>query len=165
MTEAGEERRPAKGAPRRLGPCVVEGDQEEEERRDTRMLVAEADHVCGKEAPKQHGQRHGPGGRGSTDRALEVVRRLSGRRTCAKNGHVYHVEFDPPKREGVCDQDGSRLVQRDDDTEEAIERRLNLYEEETSPLLHWYKERSLLIEINGTGSPDAVTRRVVRRAS
>ena len=53
------------------------------------------------------------------------------------------------------------MVQREDDTEEAIERRLNLYEEETAPLLSWYKERELLAEINGTGSPDAVTRRVV----
>ena len=53
------------------------------------------------------------------------------------------------------------MVQREDDTEEAIERRLNLYEEETAPLLNWYKERTLLAEINGTGSPDAVTRRVV----
>jgi adenylate kinase len=53
------------------------------------------------------------------------------------------------------------VVQREDDTEEAIERRLNLYEEETAPLLDWYKKRNLLVEINGTGSPDAVTRRVV----
>ena len=50
----------------------------------------------------------------------EVVRRLSGRRTCAKGSHVYHVEFDPPKNEGVCDQDGSRLIQRDDDKPETV---------------------------------------------
>jgi adenylate kinase len=58
----------------------------------------------------------------------------------------------------VC---GGEVVQRQDDTEEAIERRLNLYEEETAPLLDWYKKRELLVEVNGTGSPDAVTRRVV----
>ena len=54
----------------------------------------------------------------------EVVRRLSGRRTCAKGNHVYHVEFDPPKNEGVCDQDGSRLIQRDDDKAETVRKRL-----------------------------------------
>src|ERR671929_2178171 len=63
----------------------------------------------------------------------EVIRRLSGRRICVKNGHVYHVEFDPPKREGVCDQDGSRLVQRDDDKPETIRRRLETYHESTTP--------------------------------
>jgi adenylate kinase len=61
----------------------------------------------------------------------------------------------------TCDVCGGEVVQREDDTEEAIERRLNLYEEETAPLLDWYTERGLLVEINGTGSPDAVTRRVV----
>ena len=64
----------------------------------------------------------------------EVVRRLSGRRVCVKTGHIYHVEFDPPKREGVCDQDGSRLDQRDDDKPETIRRRLSVYHEETEPL-------------------------------
>ena len=63
----------------------------------------------------------------------EVVRRLAGRRVCAKGGHVYHVEFDPPKREGVCDQDGSRLIQRDDDNEETIRRRLEVYARQTGP--------------------------------
>ena len=63
----------------------------------------------------------------------EVVRRLSGRRTCVKAGHVYHVEFDPPKNEGVCDQDGSRLVQRDDDKPETIRKRLAVYHEQTDP--------------------------------
>ena len=57
----------------------------------------------------------------------EVVRRLAGRRVCVKNGHVYHVEFDPPKHEGICDQDGSRLIQRDDDKEQTIRRRLEVY--------------------------------------
>ena len=67
----------------------------------------------------------------------EVVRRLSGRRTCAKNGHVYHVEFDPPKNEGVCDQDGSRLIQRDDDKPETVQKRLEVYHEKTEPLNLW----------------------------
>src|SRR6266511_5399806 len=65
----------------------------------------------------------------------EVSRRLSGRRICVKNGHVYHVEFDPPKNEGVCDQDGSRLIQRDDDKPETIKKRLGVYHEQTEPLI------------------------------
>jgi adenylate kinase len=69
----------------------------------------------------------------------EVIRRLSGRRMCVKNGHVYHVEFDPPKREGVCDQDGSRLVQRDDDKPETVRKRLDVYHEQTEPLIDWYE--------------------------
>jgi adenylate kinase len=86
----------------------------------------------------------------------EVVRRLSGRRTCVKNGHVYHVEFDPPKREGVCDQDGSRLVQRDDDKPETIKNRLEVYHEQTEPLIKWYEERGLLRRFDGTRTPDEV---------
>jgi adenylate kinase len=86
----------------------------------------------------------------------EVVRRLSGRRTCAKNGHVYHVEFDPPKNEGVCDQDGSRLVQRDDDKPETVKHRLEVYHEQTSPLIEWYEGRGLLRRFDGTRSPEEV---------
>jgi adenylate kinase len=80
----------------------------------------------------------------------EVVRRLSGRRMCVKNGHNYHVEFDPPKHEGVCDQDGSRLVQRDDDKPEVIENRLRVYHQQTEPLVEYYEEGGLLRRIDGT---------------
>jgi adenylate kinase len=86
----------------------------------------------------------------------EVVRRLSGRRTCVKNGHVYHVEFDPPKNEGVCDQDGSRLVQRDDDKPETVQNRLAVYHEQTEPLIQWYEERGLLRRFDGTRTPEEV---------
>jgi adenylate kinase len=86
----------------------------------------------------------------------EVVRRLSGRRTCVKNGHVYHVEFDPPKNEGVCDQDGSRLVQRDDDKPETVRKRLEVYHDQTEPLIEWYDERGLLRRFDGTRSPEEV---------
>jgi adenylate kinase len=86
----------------------------------------------------------------------EVIRRLSGRRTCVKAGHVYHVEFDPPKNEGVCDQDGSRLVQRDDDKPETIKKRLEVYHEQTEPLIEWYDERGLLRRFDGTRTPDEV---------
>jgi adenylate kinase len=86
----------------------------------------------------------------------EVVRRLSGRRTCVKNGHVYHVEFDPPKNKGVCDQDGSRLVQRDDDQPDTIQKRLEVYHEQTEPLIQWYEERGLLRRFEGTRTPEEV---------
>jgi adenylate kinase len=80
----------------------------------------------------------------------EVIRRLSGRRVCVKAGHNYHVEFDPPKREGVCDHDGSRLIQRDDDKPEVIENRLRVYHEQTEPLVGHYDELGLMRRIDGT---------------
>lgn len=90
----------------------------------------------------------------------EVVRRLSGRRICTKNQHVYHVEFDPPKTPGVCDQDGSRLIQRDDDKPETIRKRLEVYHRETEPLVEWYEERGLLRRFDGTRDPDEVHRHI-----
>ena len=90
----------------------------------------------------------------------EVVRRLSGRRTCAKGQHVYHVEFDPPKHEGVCDQDGSRLIQRDDDKPETVRKRLSVYHEQTEPLVDRYDEKGVLRRFDGTRSPDEVNDRI-----
>jgi adenylate kinase len=90
----------------------------------------------------------------------EVVRRLSGRRTCAKGNHVYHVEFDPPKHEGVCDQDGSRLIQRDDDKPETVRKRLSVYHDQTEPLIDWYEEKGLLMRFDGARSPDEVHDRI-----
>jgi adenylate kinase len=86
----------------------------------------------------------------------EVIRRLSGRRVCVKAGHNYHVEFDPPKHEGVCDQDGSRLIQRDDDKPDVVRNRLNVYHEKTAPLESYYDERGLMRRIDGTREPAAV---------
>ena len=86
----------------------------------------------------------------------EVVRRLSGRRTCAKGQHVYHIEFDPPKHEGICDQDGSRLIQRDDDKPETVQKRLAVYHEQTEPLIIWYSERGLLRRFDGLRTPEEV---------
>ena len=86
----------------------------------------------------------------------EVVRRLAGRRVCSKNGHPYHVEFDPPKHEGVCDQDGSRLIQRDDDREETIRKRLAVYDRQTSPLIDYYETKGLLRRFDGTRAADEV---------
>jgi adenylate kinase len=86
----------------------------------------------------------------------EVVRRLSGRRVSAKTGRVYHVEFDPPKNEGVCDIDGSRLIQRDDDKPETIRNRLAVYHDQTEPLIHYYAERDLLRKFDGSRTPTEV---------
>jgi adenylate kinase len=78
-----------------------------------------------------------------------LVRRLAGRRVCLKSGHVYHVEFDPPKHEDVCDQDGSRLIQREDDKEETIRRRLEVYARQTAPLIEYYENTGLLRRFDG----------------
>lgn len=80
----------------------------------------------------------------------EAVRRLSGRRICVKSGHNYHVEFDPPKHEGVCDQDGSKLIQRNDDKPEVVRNRLRVYHEQTEPLIDYYEEQGTLRRIDGT---------------
>jgi adenylate kinase len=87
----------------------------------------------------------------------EVVRRLAGRRVCVKNpGHIYHLEFDPPKHEGVCDQDGSRLMQREDDREETIRRRLEVYHAQTAPLIGYYDGAGLLRRFDGSRSANEV---------
>jgi adenylate kinase len=80
----------------------------------------------------------------------DVVRRLAGRRVCVKAGHNYHVEFDPPKHDDVCDQDGSRLIQRDDDKPDVIKNRLRVYHENTEPLVDYYDEHGLMRRIDGT---------------
>jgi adenylate kinase len=86
----------------------------------------------------------------------EVIRRLTGRRICKKNGHVYHTEFDPPKNEGVCDQDGSQLVQRDDDKPETVKKRLSVFHDQNDDLIEFYEDRGLLRRFDGTRQPDEV---------
>ena len=87
----------------------------------------------------------------------ELVRRLAGRRVCVKNPtHIYHVDFDPPKHEGVCDQDGSRLIQRDDDKEETIRRRLEVYHSQTEPLIGYYDQAGLLRRFDGRRTAEEV---------
>ena len=87
----------------------------------------------------------------------EVVKRLSGRRVCVKSPtHIYHVDFDPPKHEGVCDQDGSRLIQRDDDREDVIRKRLEVYHAQTEPLVGYYDRAGLLRRFDGTRTADEV---------
>jgi len=86
----------------------------------------------------------------------EVIRRLSGRRICKKNGHVYHTEFDPPKNEGVCDQDGSKLIQRDDDKPETVKKRLSVFHDQNEGLVDFYEDRGLLRRFDGPRQPDEV---------
>jgi adenylate kinase len=86
----------------------------------------------------------------------EVIRRLGGRRTCEAEGHVFHVEFNPPEKEGVCDIDGSKLIIRDDDKPEVIKHRLAQYREKTEPLVDYYEERGILNHVKGEATPDEV---------
>jgi adenylate kinase len=89
-----------------------------------------------------------------------VVQRISGRRICRKEGHVYHVDFDPPKHAGRCDIDGSELEQRADDAEETVRNRLVVYHDQTEPLISYYEERGLLRRFDGTRSPNQVHERI-----
>jgi adenylate kinase len=89
-----------------------------------------------------------------------VLKRLAGRRVCQTCGVIYHVSS-PPKHGWTCDHCGGEVVQRDDDTEMAIRRRLKLYEEQTEPLINWYESRDRLVAVDGTGAPDDVTGRLV----
>jgi adenylate kinase len=87
----------------------------------------------------------------------EVVRRISGRRQCVKNEqHIYHVDFDPPKHPDVCDQDGARLIQRDDDKPDTVKHRLEVYHEQTEPVIGYYEDQGLLRRFEGTRSPAEV---------
>jgi adenylate kinase len=92
----------------------------------------------------------------------EVVRRLGGRRTCTEGGHVFHVEFNPPEQEGVCDLDGSELIVRDDDKPDVIRRRLATYHEKTEPLIDYYDQRGVLRRIEGAAAPDRVAEQIRR---
>ncbi|GAA0332325.1 adenylate kinase [Actinoallomurus spadix] len=91
----------------------------------------------------------------------EVVRRLSGRRTCRKCGKIWHVAFDPPSKEGVCDVCGGELFQRDDDREETIRHRLEVYQEQTAPLVSFYADEGILVGIDATGPVEEVTERAL----
>jgi adenylate kinase len=91
----------------------------------------------------------------------EVIRRLSGRRTCRTCNHVWHVDFDPPTVPDVCDLDGGALYQRDDDRAETIANRLAVYAGSTAPLISYYAGRGLLVGIDATGPVDDVTERAI----
>ncbi|MFL7891596.1 MAG: adenylate kinase [Anaerolineales bacterium] len=87
----------------------------------------------------------------------ELVERLSGRLTCREQGHVFHKKYNPPKVAGVCDFDGSELYQREDDRPETVKHRIRVYEQQTRPLIEYYKERGILIKIDGNQAIEQVT--------
>jgi adenylate kinase len=91
-----------------------------------------------------------------------IVERLAGRRTCKGCGALYHLHFDPSTREGICDRCGGQLLQRDDDREETISTRLDVYDTQTAPLVNYYRQRGLLREIDGVGSVEDIRERVIR---
>jgi adenylate kinase len=119
------------GFPRSIGQADALGEEiERRDRRLTAALLIEADDET-------------------------VLTRITGRRVCS-NDHVYHVEFDPPKHEGVCDQCGKPLTQRDDDKPETVKKRLKTYHDQTEPLIDYYDERGLLRRFDGTRSQTEV---------
>lgn len=91
----------------------------------------------------------------------EIIRRLAGRRTCEKDpSHIYHLEYDPPKDDEVCDVDGGKLIIRDDDRPEVIRHRLEQYREKTEPLIDYYDEREILRRVDGSQRPEEVGERI-----
>lgn len=91
----------------------------------------------------------------------ELVERLSGRLTCREEGHVFHKKYNPPKEAGVCDFDGSELYQREDDRPETVKHRIRVYEQQTRPLIEYYRDRGILVEINGNQDIEQVTRELM----
>jgi adenylate kinase len=91
-----------------------------------------------------------------------IVERLAGRRTCRGCGAPYHLSFDPPKQEGVCDRCGGELRQRDDDREETVRARLDVYDAQTAPLVDYYRQRGILREIDGVGKVEDIQKRVIK---
>jgi adenylate kinase len=92
----------------------------------------------------------------------ELVRRLTGRRTCKNCGAMFHLLFQPPKKEGICDRCGGTLYQRADDKEETIRTRLKEYEKQTAPLIQYYEGKRTLRSIQGVGGPDQIFDQIVR---
>ncbi|MCH7896560.1 MAG: adenylate kinase [candidate division NC10 bacterium] len=90
----------------------------------------------------------------------ELIRRLSGRRTCQTCDAVFHVEFHPPRAMGICDKCSGRLIQREDDQEETIRRRLQVYREQTEPLIGYYQTQGLLKRVNGLGETGGIFARI-----
>ncbi|MGI8528294.1 MAG: adenylate kinase [Geodermatophilaceae bacterium] len=91
----------------------------------------------------------------------EIIRRLAGRRTCHGCGQIWHVDYDPTQVEGTCDACGGELYQREDDQPGTIRRRLEVYDEQTAPLVRYYSERGLLVPLDATGDVEDVTARAI----
>ena len=94
-----------------------------------------------------------------------LVERAVGRRTCPKCSAVYHIKFNPPMNEGECEKCGSKLIQRDDDREDTVRNRLSVYQEQTAPLIEYYRKRGKLVDIDGSGGIDAVYSQMVKAIS
>jgi len=90
-----------------------------------------------------------------------LMKRLTGRRTCAVCGEIYNIYFTPPKAEGVCDKDGGKLLHRADDNEETIRQRLVAYEKQTSPLIDYYRAKNLLHDVDGNKDPEPITQEML----
>ncbi len=90
-----------------------------------------------------------------------LIERLSGRWTCKSGGHVFHEKYNPPRMKGVCDLDGSELYQREDDKPETVENRIKVYNEQTTPLIEYYRELNLLVEVDGTQSIEDVSAKLI----
>jgi adenylate kinase len=91
-----------------------------------------------------------------------LIERLGGRWTCPACGRVYHEKYNPPKAQGVCDADGTALIQRDDDKAETVERRIRVYMDQTSPLIEYYRQKGLLVEVDGIRSIDDVSQEILK---
>jgi adenylate kinase len=94
------------------------------------------------------------------DRDL-LLKRLTGRRTCARCGELYNVYLNPPRVEGICDKDGGKLLQRTDDSEETIRQRLVAYEKQTSPLIDYYRSKGVLQEVDGNQRPEPIAKQLI----
>lgn len=89
-----------------------------------------------------------------------LIERIVGRRVAEESGCVYHIKFNPPLKEGVCNKSGEKLVHRNDDREEVVTQRLKAYREQTAPLIEYYRRKSILFELDGCGSPTEVFSRI-----
>ncbi|HEY4543589.1 MAG TPA: adenylate kinase [Tissierellaceae bacterium] len=90
-----------------------------------------------------------------------LIERISGRRVCKACGATYHVTYNPPKEEGICDIDGEELLQRDDDKVETVKTRINVYQEQTAPLIDYYNDQGILLDVDGTKSIEEIFNTIV----
>lgn len=90
----------------------------------------------------------------------EIIKRLTGRRICERCGALYHVYYNPPHKENICDRCGGKLITRDDDNEETVKNRIEVYEKNTAPLIGFYKKQNKLYTINGTGKVEQIFKEI-----
>lgn len=90
-----------------------------------------------------------------------IIKRMVGRRACSKCGQMFHIEYNPPKIDGICDVCGSNLIIRKDDSKEIVENRLSIYHKETTPIINYYKDKNLLLQIEGTGGISTISQNLI----